>query len=226
MSRTAFDPAFEDLPRVLPIFPLGGVLLLPGGRLPLNIFEPRYLAMFDDALASHRLIGMIQPCEEGGGEAVPKVYETGCVGRIPSFTEPDDGRYLVPLSGLIRFDVARELPSGSYRQVEPDYARFEKDMEEDCSAINRDHLMKVLGAYFEANAIEGDWEAIEQTGDERLVTSLAMICPMGAPEKQAMLESMTLTERAEALTAIMEMATHDSGGGPGGEKESKHPKHH
>jgi len=221
MSRTAFDPAFEDLPRVLPIFPLGGVLLLPGGRLPLNIFEPRYLAMFDDALASHRLIGMIQPCEEGGGEAVPKVYETGCVGRITSFTETDDGRYLVTLSGLIRFDVARELPSGSYRQVEPDYARFEKDMEEDCSAINRDHLMKVLGAYFEANAIEGDWEAIEQTGDERLVTSLAMICPLGAPEKQALLESMTLTERAEALTAIMEMATHD-GGGRDGEGEAKH----
>ncbi|MEQ9606657.1 MAG: LON peptidase substrate-binding domain-containing protein [Kiloniellaceae bacterium] len=221
MSRTAFDPAFKDLPRVLPIFPLEGVLLLPGGRLPLNIFEPRYLAMFDDALASHRLIGMIQPCEDGRGETAPKVYETGCVGRITSFTETDDGRYLVTLSGLIRFDVARELPSGSYRQVEPDYARFEKDMEEDCSAIDRDHLMKVLGAYFEANAIEGDWEAIEQTGDERLVTSLAMICPLGAPEKQALLESMTLTERAKALTAIMEMATHD-GGGRDGEGDAKH----
>jgi hypothetical protein len=221
MSRTAFDPAFEDLPRVLPIFPLEGVLLLPGGRLPLNIFEPRYLAMFDDALASHRLIGMIQPCEDGRGEAAPKVYETGCVGRITSFTETDDGRYLVTLSGLIRFDVARELPSNSYRQVEPDYARFEKDLEEDCSTIDRDHLMKVLGAYFEVNAIEGDWEAIEQTGDERLVTSLAMICPLGAPEKQALLESMTLTERAEALTAIMEMATHDSGGRDG-EGEAKH----
>ncbi|GAB4359852.1 MAG: LON peptidase substrate-binding domain-containing protein [Kiloniellaceae bacterium] len=221
MSRTAFDPAFEDLPKVLPIFPLEGVLLLPGGRLPLNIFEPRYLAMFDDALASHRLIGMIQPCEGCRGEA-PKVYETGCVGRITSFTETDDGRYLVTLSGLIRFDVARELPSGSYRQVEPDYSRFEKDLEEDCSAIDRDHLMKVLGAYFEANAIEGDWEAIEQTGDERLVTSLAMICPLGAPEKQALLESMTLTERAEALTAIMEMATHDSGSRRDGEGEAKH----
>ncbi len=221
MSRTAFDPAFEDLPRVLPIFPLEGVLLLPGGRLPLNIFEPRYLAMFDDALASHRLIGMIQPCDGCRGEA-PKVYETGCVGRITSFTETDDGRYLVTLSGLIRFDVARELPSGSYRQVEPDYSRFEKDLEEDCSTIDRGHLMKVLGAYFEANSIEGDWEAIEQTGDERLVTSLAMICPLGAPEKQALLESMTLTERAEALTAIMEMATHDSGVRHDGEGETKH----
>jgi len=174
MSRTAFDPAFEDLPQVLPIFPLEGVLLLPGGRLPLNIFEPRYLSMFDDALASHRLIGMIQPCDGCRGEA-PKVYETGCVGRITSFTETDDGRYLVTLSGLIRFDVARELPSGSYRQVEPDYARYSGDMVEDQSKIDRNRLMKVLSTYFEVNSIEGDWEAIEQTGDERLVTSLAMI---------------------------------------------------
>ena len=218
MSRTAFDPAFEDLPKVLPIFPLEGVLLLPGGRLPLNIFEPRYLAMFDAALASNRLIGMIQPCEEGRDADVPKVYETGCVGRITSFTETDDGRYLVTLSGLIRFDVTRELPSGSYRQVEPDFTRFAGDLVEDQSAIDRDRLMKVLSAYFEANSIEGDWEAIEQTGDERLVTSLAMICPLGAPEKQALLETMTLTERAEALTAIMEMATH----GRDGESEVKH----
>ncbi|MGF1631962.1 MAG: LON peptidase substrate-binding domain-containing protein [Kiloniellaceae bacterium] len=215
MSRTAFDPAFEDLPRVLPIFPLEGVLLLPGGRLPLNIFEPRYLAMFDDALASHRLIGMIQPREESQGTETPTIYETGCVGRITAFTETDDGRYLATLSGLLRFDVRRELPSGSYRQVEPDFTRFAADLEEDRSNIDRDRLVKVLNAYFEANAIEGDWEAIEQTGDERLVTSLAMICPLGAPEKQALLESITLTERAEALTAIMEMATH------GGESEAK-----
>jgi Lon protease-like protein len=218
MSRTAFDPAFEDLPRVLPIFPLEGVLLLPGGRLPLNVFEPRYLAMFDAALASNRLIGMIQPCEDRGDAEAPKVYETGCVGRITSFTETDDGRYLVTLSGLLRFDVLREMPSGSYRQVEPDYRRFAGDLDEDRSTIDRDRLIKVLNAYFEANSIEGDWEAIEQTGDERLVTSLAMICPLGAPEKQALLESITLTERAEALTAIMEMATH----GRDGESEAKH----
>jgi uncharacterized protein len=217
MSRTAFDPALEDLPRVLPIFPLEGVLLLPGGRLPLNIFEPRYLAMFDHALASQRLIGMIQPCETIDGDAVPKVYETGCVGRITSFTETDDGRYLVTLCGLIRFDVVRELPSSSYRQVEPDFTRFAGDLQEDHGKIDRSRLIQVLSAYFEANAIEGDWEAIEQTGDERLVTSLAMICPLGAPEKQALLESITLTERAEALTAIMEMATH----GREGENEAK-----
>ncbi|MEQ8357518.1 MAG: LON peptidase substrate-binding domain-containing protein [Kiloniellaceae bacterium] len=212
MSRTAFDPAFEDLPRALPIFPLEGVLLLPGGRLPLNVFEPRYLAMFDDAMASNRLVGMIQPCEGQRKEDTPKVYETGCVGRITSFNETDDGRYLVTLSGLLRFDVTRELPPGSYRLVEPDYTRFKNDVDEDKGAIDRERLIEVLNSYFEANSIEGDWEAIEQTSDERLVTSLAMICPLGAPEKQALLESMSLTERAEALTAIMEMATHGSDG--------------
>ncbi len=218
MSRTAFDPKFDDLPQVLPIFPLGGTLLLPGGRLPLNIFEPRYLAMFDHAMASNRLIGMVQPVEDGENQDVPKVYETGCVGRITSFNETDDGRYLVTLSGLIRFDLVRELPSDSYRLIEPNYTRFRDDMTEDTGAIDRDRLVKVLSAYFEAHSIEGDWEAIEQTGDERLVTSLAMICPLGAPEKQALLEAMTLTERAETLTAIMEMATHTSNG----DTESKH----
>jgi len=212
MSRTAFDPPFEDLPKVLPIFPLEAVLLLPGGRLPLNIFEPRYLSMFDDAMASNRLIGMVQPCEGSEDKDVPKVYETGCVGRITSFNETDDGRYLVTLSGLLRFDQVRELPAGSYRQVETDYKRFAQDMEEDKGEIDRERLVEVLNAYFEANAIEGDWEAIEQTSNERLVTSLAMICPLGAPEKQALLESMTLTERAEALIAIMEMATHSGDG--------------
>ena len=218
MTRTAFDPSFEELPRALPIFPLGGVLLLPGGRLPLNIFEPRYLAMFDDALSSNRLIGMIQPVEESEEQKVPKTYDTGCAGRITAFSETDDGRYLVTLSGLIRFDLARELPSDSYRLVEPDFTRFREDLEEDKGAIDRDRLVEVLGAYFEANSIEGDWEAIEQTSDERLVTSLAMICPLGAPEKQALLEAMTLTERAETLTAIMEMAAHDADG----ESEAKH----
>src|SRR3546814_3729604 len=104
MNRTAFDPVYDDLPRVLPIFPLEGVLLLPGGRLPLNIFEPRYLDMFDAALASNRLIGMIQPCEGCPDAKATKVYETGCVGRIKAFTETDDGRYMVTLCGLIRFD--------------------------------------------------------------------------------------------------------------------------
>lgn len=218
MSRTAFDPDFDDLPKVLPVFPLGGVLLLPGGRLPLNIFEPRYLALFDDALASNRLVGMVQPVEDGEKRDVPKIYETGCAGRITSFNETDDGRYLVTLSGLIRFDLLRELPGESYRLVEPNFERFRSDMEEDTADIDRERLVKVLSAYFEANAIEGDWEAIEQTSDERLVTSLAMICPLGAPEKQALLEAMSLTERAETLTAIMEMATH----GGDGEGDAKH----
>ncbi len=209
MSRGPFDPSFEQLPDRLPIFPLAGVLLLPGGKLPLNIFEPRYLAMFDDALASNRLIGMIQPSETVEGDAPPAIYATGCVGRITAYSETDDSRYLTTLSGLIRFEIAEELPTGSYRLIRPLYERFSGDLKEDHSEIDRDRLLAALSDYFEANSIEGDWETIEQTGDENLVTSLSMICPLKAAEKQALLEAMTLSTRAKTLTAIMEMSTHD-----------------
>jgi len=212
MSRTPFDPSYEELPDVLPIFPLGEVLLLPGGRLPLNIFEPRYLAMCDDALAGNRMIGMIQPTEEETEERAPDVYETGCAGRIVSFSETDDGRYLITLAGLIRFDVRAELPAKSYRLVEPDYHRFKDDLEEASGDIDRDHLLEVLREYFTVHSIEGDWSVISQATDEGLVTALAMICPLGGPEKQALLEAMTLTERAETLTAIMEMSLHNESG--------------
>ncbi len=212
MSRSPFDPDYEELPDVLPIFPLGEVLLLPGGRLPLNIFEPRYLAMCDDALAGHRMIGMIQPTEQETQDRPPEVYETGCAGRIVSFSETEDGRYLITLAGLIRFDVRAELPSKSYRLAEPDYERFKDDLEEDASDIDRDHLLEVLREYFTAHSIEGDWSVITQASNEGLVTALAMICPLGAPEKQALLEAMTLTERAETLTAIMEMSLHSESG--------------
>lgn len=208
MTRSAFDPTFEELVREIPIFPLGGVLLLPGGKLPLNIFEPRYMAMVDDVITGDRLIGMIQPSEEDSGEAPPKVYETGCVGRLTAFSETDDGRFLITLSGLIRFNVEEELDTKSYRRVRANYDRFRDDLEIDPGDIDRDRLLKAVGAYFEANSIEGDWETIEKTADERLVTSLAMICPLAAPEKQAVLEAITLPERCETLTAIMEMAVH------------------
>ncbi len=212
MSRSAFDPDFSELPREIPIFPLSGVLLLPGGRLPLNIFEPRYLAMVDEVLAGQRIIGMIQPSEEEAGDGAPTVYETGCAGRITAFSETDDGRYLVTLAGLIRFDVEEELAPRSYRLVRANFGRFRADLEEDSSDIDRERLLKAVSAYFRANAIEGDWEAIEKTADERLVTSLAMICPLAAPEKQLVLEAISLPERAETLTAIMEMAVHTAAG--------------
>jgi Lon protease-like protein len=210
MSRVAFDPQFADLPKIVPIFPLPGVLLLPGGRLPLNIFEPRYLTMVRDAISGDRMIGMIQPREDGPDIGGTKVYGTGCVGRITAFSETDDGRYLITLHGLIRFDVSRELPPiEGYRRVVADYERFRADLREDDSEIDRDRLLAVLDTYFEANGIEGDWEAIEKTEDECLVTSLAMICPFAAPEKQALLEAMTLPERVETMTTILEMASHE-----------------
>ena len=213
MTRGAFRPDFDDLPRVVPIFPLPGVLLLPGGRLPLNIFEPRYLAMVRDALSGERTIGMIQPRAEAPDVGAARVYETGCAGRVTAFSETDDGRYLITLTGVIRFDVERELPPiEGYRRVVADYGRFRGDLEEEASEIDRERFLETLGCYFEANGIEGDWKAIEEAGDAALVTSLAMICPFAAPEKQALLEAMSLPERARTMTAIMEMAVHEPGG--------------
>ena len=222
MSAAALRPDFEALPRVVPIFPLPGVLLLPGGKLPLNIFEPRYLAMVRDALAGERAIAMIQPREDAaevGAKDVgaAEVYETGCLGRITAYSETDDGRYLITLTGLIRFDVARELPPmEGYRRVTADYERFRGDIADDPgaadSAIDRTRFLETLGFYFEAQGIEGDWKAIEETGDAVLVTSLAMLCPFAASEKQALLEAVGLAERARAMTAIMEMSVHEPGG--------------
>ncbi len=231
MMSDAFQPTFDDLPRVVPIFPLPGVLLLPGGCLPLNIFEPRYLAMVRDALSGERTIGMIQPCAETPDvDAAPdvgaapdvaaapdvgaaKVYETGCAGRITAYSETDDGRYLITLTGQVRFDVERELPPiEGYRRVLADYDRFRGDLDADGGDIDRERFLETLARYFEANGIEGDWKAIEEAGDAALVTSLAMICPFAAPEKQALLEAMSLPDRARTMAAIMEMAVHEASG--------------
>lgn len=219
MARGVFDPNLSDLPRVVPIFPLAGALLLPGGRLPLNVFEPRYLAMVQDALAAQRVIGMIQPREEVSDAGAADTYRTGCAGRISSFAETEDGRYLITLTGLIRFDIERELPATSgYRRVIADYARFHHDLEVDHSEVDRRRLLETLNTYLDAEGIEGDWSAIEETADEPLITSLAMICPFGPPEKQALLEAMTLDERADTMATIMEMAVHAD--------DSGRPRHH
>ena len=215
MSRSPFDPEFEALPEVLPVFPLPGVLLLPGGRLPLNIFEPRYLAMVADALAGVRLIGMIQPNEEAEDVGSAAVYRTGCAGRIVAFSEIDDGRYLITLAGLLRFDVAREeTGQGGYRRVVPDFAPYRGDLEEDGRRIDRPCLFEALDRYLQATGIEGDWSTMEKASDEQLVASLAMACPFEPSEKQALLEAMTLPERAQTMTAILRMAAHQGGHGP------------
>ena len=196
------------LPSILPIFPLTGVLLLPRGRLPLNIFEPRYLAMTRDALASERLIGMVQPSDPRVAGDNPPVYRTGCAGRITSFSETDDGRFLITLTGISRFRIREELPLlEGYRRVVPEWRDFARDLtSDDEPSFDRDRLLRGLRAYFQHHRIEADWDAITSVGGERLVTSIAMICPFEPSEKQALLEAPDLDERARLLTAIVEMA--------------------
>ncbi len=214
MARSPFDPPFEELPATLPIFPLSGVLLLPQGKLPLNIFEPRYLQMTRDALAGDRLIGMIQPtAPEEPGRPQP-LFETGCAGRIVSFAETEDGRYLITLAGLVRFKIRAEIATaGGYRRVEPDFAPFAGDMTEEApsGAIDRQRLMRALRAYFRQQGISADWESIEKTSDALLVISLGMVCPFQPEEKQALLEAADETERARILTALLEMGLLASG---------------
>lgn len=210
MSRHPFDPPFADLPDSLPVFPLPGVLLLPGGQLPLNIFEPRYLAMIDDALAGQRLIGMVQPHPDDGTEDVgaARLYRTGCAGRIVAFSETDDRRYLIRLGGLIRFDVGEELEmEKGYRRVRPHWQAYRDDLEaRSLIAFDRERLFAALDGYLRAAGVSGDWDSLNKADDEPLIVSLAMACPFEASEKQALLEAATQEARAEMMTAIFEMA--------------------
>jgi Lon protease-like protein len=215
MSPNPFDPTFDQLPEIVPIFPLTGVLLLPRGKLPLNIFEPRYLAMTEDALSGNRMIGIIQPSDPLSRASVPPVYPIGCAGRITSFSETDDGRYLITLTGVCRFETARELPIvRGYRRVDVSWERFAADLEEPGPALfDRARLVEGLRTYFKIQGISANWDAIESTPDERLVTSLAMICPFEPSEKQALLECGSLSERASMMIAIIEMSVLDKRSG-------------
>ena len=206
------------LPSILPIFPLTGVLLLPRGRLPLNIFEPRYLAMTRDALAGERLIGMVQPSDPRAAGDSPPVYPIGCAGRITSFSETDDGRFLITLTGISRFRFREELPLlEGYRRVVPEWREFARDLAgDDEPGFDRDRMLRGLRAYFQHHRIEADWDAITSVPGERLVTSIAMICPFEPSEKQALLEAQNLDERAQLLTAMVEMAAlNQTRDGPG-----------
>lgn len=219
-----FAPTFSALPDVLPIFPLTGVLLLPGGRLPLNVFEPRYLAMVSDALARQRLIGMVQPVRAGGfagdglseGDGPPPVQPVGCVGRIVSFSETGDGRVLMTLAGQCRFAVAEELPlaAGGYRQVRADYSRFRADMDEVEAALDRPRLLAALQRYFAANNLSTDWNALEQIDDDALISTVSMVAPFDPAEKQALLEAEDGTRRGKLLIGLLESAAlaHESPG--------------
>lgn len=200
-----------DLPRVIPIFPLPGVMLLPRGRLPLNIFEPRYLQMTQDAMASHRMIGMIQPADPEARLDAPDVYPVGCAGRITSFSETPDNRFLITLTGVCRFAVARELEMDGllYRRVRADYSRFAADLPEPAPlTVDRDRLLPALRSYFERHGLTADWGAIDRADDEALVTCLAMACPFEPSEKQALLECTDERKRADMMQALFEFAAH------------------
>ncbi|MFO1162365.1 MAG: LON peptidase substrate-binding domain-containing protein [Reyranellaceae bacterium] len=221
--RSPFEPSFEQLPETLPIFPLSGVLLLPGGRLPLNIFEPRYLAMVFEALAGHRMIGMVQPMQPGGyaGDGLPTgdggrppVHKVGCAGRIVSFSETEDGRLLLALAGVCRFEVGRELDpaQGGYRRVSALFSRFRADLDhaEEAVELDRERMMAALAAFFRGRNLSTDWDAVKKAADSNLVTSLSMVLPFGPAEKQALIEAADSSARAKLLVALLEMSAFGS----------------
>jgi Lon protease-like protein len=203
MVETALSGA---IPTRFPIFPLSGAILLPRGNLPLNIFEPRYLHMTRDAMRTDQVIGMVQPCGDAAGDR-PKVYRVGCVGRIASFAETEDGRYLISLTGLCRYDILEELTvTTPYRQVVANFERWSRDLEDEAPSDRlRPTLCAALRAYFEVNDISADWAQIEAAPLAGLITSLAMICPFEACEKQALLEAANADERCRILIALLQM---------------------
>lgn len=199
-----------DLPQVIPVFPLPGALLLPRGELPLQIFEPRYLAMVDAALGADRLIGMIQPSfstTQADLSGNPELCKVGCVGRITALMETGDGRYHVTLTGVARFRLTEELDrKTAYRQCRVSFDDFATDFgESEGAEVDRAALLTALKAYLEANNLETDWESIRKASTEILVNALSMMSPYGPPEKQALLEAPDLKSRAETLIAITEM---------------------
>jgi Lon protease-like protein len=209
-----------DLPGLIPVFPLPGALLLPRGQMPLNIFEPRYLAMIDAALREgHRLIGMIQPDPtRPGSEEKPNLFKVGCVGRITQFAESGDGRYLIQLTGVARFRIEQELDVPTpYRQCKVNYAPFADDFtaRKGEDEVDREALLTALRSFLESNNLKADWDGIDNAPNEALVNALAMMSPYGVAEKQALLEAPDLKTRAELLVAVteMELAKKLSGGG-------------
>ena len=230
MAGGIFDPEFDQLPMRIPIFPLPSALLLPGGQLPLNIFEPRYLAMVKHALATPtRLIGMVQPLDHyAGGDSANDdganddgvnndgagLFETGCAGRLSFFQESDDGRFVIALNGVCRFHRLRqELDPNGFLVADVDWQPFANDLRIDVSALDRDPLIKVMKRYFDMKGFETDWTQIENSDNHQLLATLSMICPFEVAEKQALLEADSMAKRADLLIAMMEMALHDETGG-------------
>ena len=199
----------DDLPGIIPVFPLNGALLLPRGQLPLNIFEPRYLAMIDDAMKADRIVGMVQISGEASAKAdAPPLYSMGCAGRITSLEESGDGRYLVTLTGISRYKIQEELAAITpYRQCRVDFRCFARDLDEetDRDEIDREGVIRALNRFAEAHRLSVDWEGIDAAPSDLLVNALAMMSPFGPKEKQALLEAPDLKTRADVLIAIAEM---------------------
>ena len=202
-----------DLPDLVPIFPLPGALMLPRARLPLHIFEPRYLAMVEDCLKTkHRLIGMIQPREtpaSGNRPAEKRLQAIGCAGRLTGFSETEDGRYMVTLSGISRFRVKEEVQGFTpYRRCLVDWAPFNRDLgpAEDDNGFKRAPFMELLGRYFTAMNLSTDWDGLREAEPELLINSLSMLCPFSPEDKQALLEAPTLDTRRETLVTLIEFA--------------------
>jgi len=200
----------------IPVFPLDGALLLPHGRLPLNIFEPHYLAMVEDSLAAGRLIGMGQTNpNEPAGPTGPALYGVGCLGRIVSFSETDDGRILITLLGVSRFAIDAEVDMRrGYRRVQADTSRFADDLDlpGGGSGFDRAELLEALRGYFRTRGFDANWDAIEQMEDDALIVTLAMVCPFEPAEKQALLEADTPADRAQVLLSLLKIDAYDQGG--------------
>ena len=210
MKKNPYAPSLNELPETLPIFPLSGVLLLPGGNLPLNIFEPRYIAMVEAAMAGSRMIGMIQPEDDTIDTPNPPLQSIGCAGKIVEFHETTDGRYIINLNGISRFRVAEEREDqNSFRQITPDWSAFENDLNSsECLGLDREKLIALLRFYFQKEQMNCEWSQIENANDGKLITCLSMICPFDAQDKQALLEAADCKARAALFMDMLDTAVH------------------
>ncbi|AGA88935.1 peptidase S16, lon domain protein [Thioflavicoccus mobilis 8321] len=214
MTRNPFFPQYNDLPSQLPIFPLAGAVVMPGVQLPLNIFEPRYLNMVNDALAGDRLIGMVQPRSETADDEVPQIHRVGCAARITSYSETNDGRLVLVLTGVCRFHVRRELESQrGYRRVEPDWERFTVDFHRsEADVVDRNGFLSSLHAYCNLRHVEIPWDDAKKMPIQDLVDLLCAHLPLEPEDKQALIETLDVRDRAQLMRGLMDMASASSVG--------------
>ena len=213
LNTYSFEKNLEGLPNTIPVFPLSNALLLPKCTLPLNLFESRYLHMFDYALKKNRIIGMIQPLEKNLHEKNPDVYSIGCAGLIVAFTQTNDNRYEIVLKGLSRYQVLKETdPYNGFRIFNISWEPFESDINKNAvSKLSKRNVFEdKLKQYFKKMSINADWQAIEASNDEDLINSISMGCPFTSIERQALLEAKSLDHRIEVLNSLIDMSINDN----------------